>query len=119
MARRVAAQHCKTHSRPVRIAGTRHHRPTYHRGLKRTDVADEIDNIIVEHLEAIRGDLGDLKRDVRDATMRLGSLEHQVASLHTNAGHIQEDMAIVQHRIDGLSDRVARIERRLDLTEAS
>ena len=58
-----------------------------------TAMGDNIDNIIIEHLKAIHSDLGDLKRDVRDATLHLGSLERQVASLHISIRLIHENMS--------------------------
>jgi hypothetical protein len=64
----------------------------------------ETDNIILEHLRAIRGVQDRHTEDLREIKGRLGIIEAQYASL--------------SNRIDRLDDRAARIEKRLDLTEA-
>ena len=47
----------------------------------RTDMADNIENLILEHLRAIRSDIGGLKDDVREIKQRLTSLEAAIAGL--------------------------------------
>jgi hypothetical protein len=61
----------------------------------------DIDNIVLEHLHHIRGAIDDMRDDIREIKQRLGILESQYASLST--------------RMDRMD---ARIERRLDLTDA-
>jgi hypothetical protein len=39
-----------------------------------------IDNLILEHLRALRVDSGDLKRDLRDVKARLASIESYIAT---------------------------------------
>lgn len=62
------------------------------------------DNIVREHLRAIRATLAGHSEDLREIKGRLGILQQQHASLST--------------RFDRMDDRVARIEKRLDLVEA-
>jgi predicted nucleic acid-binding Zn-ribbon protein len=64
----------------------------------------ETDNIVLEHLRAIRATLERHSDDLLEIKGRLGILEQQYASIST--------------RIDRMDDRVARIEKRLDLVEA-
>jgi predicted nucleic acid-binding Zn-ribbon protein len=61
------------------------------------------DNLILEHLRAIRGVLDRHTEDLREIKVRLGILESQYASL--------------SNRLDRMDERVARIEKRLDLVE--
>jgi hypothetical protein len=42
----------------------------------------DTDNIILEHLRALRADTGDLKSDLRDVKARLASIESYIATLH-------------------------------------
>ncbi|WP_160012471.1 hypothetical protein [Rhizobium sp. 18055] len=63
-----------------------------------------IDNLVLEHLRAIRGTVERLSDDMQEVKQRLGILEHQYASIST--------------RLDRLDDRVLRIEKRLELVEA-
>ena len=65
-------------------------------------MAEPSDNLVLEMLRAIRGDLAELKDDTREVKSRLGTLEEQYASL--------------SRRLDRLDDRVARIERPLELS---
>ena len=60
-------------------------------------------NLALEHLGHIRGGIDDLRQDMREVKTRLGLLEQQYA--------------IISGRLDRLTDRVERIERRLDLAE--
>ncbi|MFK0329637.1 hypothetical protein ACIQUB_00775 [Rhizobium sp. NPDC090275] len=61
------------------------------------------DNLILEHLRAIRGTVERLSDDILVIKQRLGSLEHQYATIST--------------RLDRLDERVLRMERSLDLVE--
>jgi len=62
------------------------------------------DNLVLEHLRAIRSTLDRMADDTQDIKVRLGNLENQYASL--------------SNRLDRLDGRVHRIEKRLDLVEA-
>ena len=64
----------------------------------------ETDNIILEHLRAIRATQDRHSEDLREIKTGLGFLEAQYASL--------------SNRLDRMDERVGRIERRLDLLDA-
>lgn len=61
------------------------------------------DNLVLEMLRAIRGDLAELKSDMAEVKERLGLLEAQYAS--------------VSRRLDRLGGDVEHIKRRLDLAD--
>jgi archaellum component FlaC len=63
-----------------------------------------MDNIILEHLRAIRETLDNHTQDFLEVKQRLGFLENQYAS--------------ISNRLDRLDERVSRIERRLELQDA-
>lgn len=65
------------------------------------EVTDRVENIILEHLRAIRTDVGGIKDDVREIKQRL----------------TYSDVVDQHARYDRLVERVERIERRLDLAE--
>lgn len=44
-------------------------------------MVDNVENLILEHLRAIRADIGGIKDDVREIKQRLTSLEAAVAGL--------------------------------------
>jgi chromosome segregation ATPase len=74
-------------------------------------MAENIESIVLEHLRAIRGDIGNIKADVSEIKLRLSSIEMSVGNIHT-------DIAILHSRADRLDARVERIEKRLELTIA-
>lgn len=63
------------------------------------------DNLVLELLRAIRGDVAGLRGDMVEVKERLGLLEGQGASL--------------SRRMDRLSGDVEQIKRRLDLVEVT
>ena len=82
-------------------------------------MAENVENLVLEHLRAIRADIGMMKDDIREVKQRLTSLESGVAALRRDNAHLYGDMADQQSRYDRLSERVERIERRLDILPAN
>ena len=70
------------------------------------------DNLILEHLRAIRATLEKVDRD-------LGDLRHRVGSMERHLANLQSDVANVHLRLDDQGDRLDRIERRLELADSS
>lgn len=73
-------------------------------------MADDINNLVLEHLRAMRSDIAGLRSDMEDVKHRLSSLEQQVAGLRADFAHYSA-------RTDRLEERIARIERRLELRD--
>ncbi len=71
----------------------------------------ETDNLILEHLRAIRGTLDRHSDELREIKERVGIIE-------TGVGNLGAQYASLSTRLDRLDERVARIERRLDLQDA-
>jgi chromosome segregation ATPase len=74
-------------------------------------MTDDATNLVLEHLRHIRDAVDGLREDMQDVKRRLTSLESQVATLHG-------DFAGQSVRIDRIEHRLARIDRRLELTPA-
>ncbi|MBI5658704.1 MAG: hypothetical protein HZC43_03950 [Nitrosomonadales bacterium] len=76
---------------------------------------DEIDNIIIEHLKALRNEMKDFRQETREELqtikMRLNSVKRGLAGTH-------DDSVILQTRLDRVDGRIDRIEKRLELTAA-
>lgn len=66
---------------------------------------------MLAQLRAIRATLANHDREFGELRARMSSVERQLASIH-------EDIAIVHSRLDGLTVRADRIERRLGIAEA-
>lgn len=71
----------------------------------------ETDNIILEHLRAIRAILDRHSDELREIKERAGIVEVGIGGLGTQ-------YASLSIRMDRLDDRVARIEKRLGLLDA-
>ena len=73
-------------------------------------MADNVTNeLLLEHLKAIRSDIGALREDVADLKRRMSSLELAVS-------HIHGDFAGQSMRIDRVETRLGRIDDRLQLS---
>lgn len=70
----------------------------------------ETDNLILEHLRAIRETLDRHSEDLREIKSRPGLLASQV-------GTLTAQYASLSNRLDRMDERVARIEKRLELVE--
>jgi hypothetical protein len=75
------------------------------------------DNLVLELLRAIRGDIGVLGTDIRDMKDRLTLVEMGLAGVRRGIAGVFEQMAGSSLRADTLEDRVQRIERRLELID--
>ena len=72
---------------------------------------ESVEYSILEHLRAIRADIGTVKDDNVFIKARMSSIEHQMAGVHA-------DFATVNSRIDGIGRRLERIEMRLKMFNA-
>ena len=72
---------------------------------------DETANLILEHLRAIRKDVSELRDDVSDLKSRMSAQEEI-------SGQILVMLGALGRRFDRNEERLARIERRLDMVEA-
>jgi tetrahydromethanopterin S-methyltransferase subunit G len=72
------------------------------------DMTEQVENLILEYLKAIRVDIALIKARLDDLTARVTSLENHVAI-------IVGDILRMNTRFDHLEMRIDRIERRLEL----
>lgn len=74
-------------------------------------MAPEVENLLLDHLRAIRAQLDGLIRG-------LGELRGRVSSIGSRLANVQGDIAMIHQRLDDQGERLDRIERRLELTPA-
>lgn len=74
-------------------------------------MTDNVENLILEHLRALRGSMDRMEE-------RMGRVEDRVSSLGRHTAVLVSDVAGVRVSIDQLDRRVDRIEKRLDLVDA-
>lgn len=82
-------------------------------------MTDSIDNLVLEQLRLIRSELGSVKLDIREVKSRLATLEVGQGTILQHMGHLASSIAQQQVSLDRVGDRVERIEKRLDLADAS
>jgi septal ring factor EnvC (AmiA/AmiB activator) len=80
-------------------------------------MADEPNNLVLEHLGGIGSDIHDMREEQREQRMRLNSIERNIAVIHAEIANFHGQVAEVGVRLDRVNDRLERIERRLDLVE--
>jgi hypothetical protein len=73
------------------------------------------DNLVLEHLRAIRGDLATLTDRIDDLSRRVTALETETRQ---GLASVQLNLANQSMRLDGFEARMARIERRLNIADA-
>ena len=79
-------------------------------------MADNMENLALEQLRAIRADITSVKEDTREIKSRLVIVESGIASLRRDGGDFAASIADQHLRYDRLNDRIDRIEKRLELS---
>lgn len=78
-------------------------------------MADNVENIVLEHLRHIRGRVDQIADDMSDLKHRMSSLESAMVSVKHEVAYGDETDARQQVTLDKLVDRIQRIEKRLEL----
>jgi uncharacterized protein YciI len=73
------------------------------------------DNLVLELLRTIGGDIAEMKTEQREQRGRLATIERHLAHIKRDGA---EQRAVVSGRFDRILDRLEKIERRLDLRDA-
>ncbi len=81
-------------------------------------MSDELPNLVLEHLRAIRGDIVSIREDIREIKIFQGETTRAILSLRRDQVNDAEAVAHFQVRFDRLREDVDRIKRRLDLADA-
>ena len=68
------------------------------------------DNLVLQHLRAIRDELAGLRESSRETVLRLGMVE-------TGLARLEGSTALLHSRFDRVVDRVDRVERRLEIED--
>ena len=78
-------------------------------------MSDQVENLMLEHLKRFQATLDRIERKVEDLTRRVSNLEVGQASIIQHLGHLAAADAQQQLSVDGVNQRLDRIERRLEL----
>lgn len=79
-------------------------------------MSEKIDNIILEHLKTFQSTLSSIESELGEIKGRLANLEIGQANIMQHIGHQASMIAQQQISNDNLSERVKRIEKRLELS---
>ena len=82
-------------------------------------MTDSVENLVLEHLRHIRNRIDRVADTVDDIKSRLTSLEITTAGIRRDLAHMYGDIVEQHVRVDQLTARIERIERRLDLANTS
>lgn len=82
-------------------------------------MTDNVENLVLEHLRHIRNRIDRVADTVDDIKSRLTSLEITTAAIRRDLAHMYGDIVEQHVRVDQLTARIERIERRLDLANTS
>ena len=77
---------------------------------------EHVENLILEHLRAIRTGVAAIKDDVRELKSRVAHVEVGQATLLQHLGHNASMSAQRQLGYDRILERIEKIEKRLELT---
>ena len=82
----------------------------------------EPDNLVLELLRAMRGDMAEMRTEQREQRGRLAAIDRSLSHLERGLAHVGSEVAELRAefgaRFDRVLDRMERIERRLDLRDA-
>ncbi len=78
-------------------------------------MSESVDSLVLEYLRHIRGRVDQIAEDMFDVKHRLSSLETAMVLVKREVASGDETDARQQVSLDRLVERIARIERRLDL----
>ena len=78
-------------------------------------MAETIENLMLEHLKRFQAGQDRIERKLDEHTARLGHIEMALARLAGGQSYQEGVHAEQSVRVDKLSERVERIERRLEL----
>jgi hypothetical protein len=80
-------------------------------------MVDSHENVVLTQLCAIRSDIADVQVSLGDIKRRLANLEGGQASIIQHLGHLAAADVQQQLATDTLTERLVRIERRLELRD--
>lgn len=87
-------------------------------------VNPETDNLVLAHLRAIRSrqdehsrELGEMRKRISSMERHLANVHDDLANVHGDLANVHGDVANVHARLDDHTERLRRIERRLEIAE--
>lgn len=79
-------------------------------------MSENVENLILEHLRGMRASQERMEHELREIKNRITSVEAGVAGIRRDAAHDNDKIVQQQIGLDQLSERIERIEKRLELS---
>ncbi len=79
-------------------------------------MSDNTDNLILEHLKRLQGELAEARERDREILARLSHIEMGIARIARDEASNYAEIVEDRRAIDRLRERLERIERRLELS---
>ena len=76
---------------------------------------ENVENLVIEHLKRFQAGQDRIERKIEEVITRIGHLEIGLAAIRRDFAHAEEQAATMSVRMDRMSERIERIERRLEL----
>ncbi len=89
--------------------------PLQQTGVNLKKMESQIENLILEHLKRFQSGQERIERELKEIKGRISQVEISIAGVRGDIAHVSGDQARQQISFDGLTDRVDRIEKRLEL----
>jgi len=84
-------------------------------------MTDNVENIVIEHLRALRSEVQTLRTEMhaefKDLKQRMVSVENAIVGMKHESADMRGDYVRQQVSIDNLVERIQRIEKRLELAQ--
>jgi uncharacterized coiled-coil protein SlyX len=81
-------------------------------------MTEAVENLILEHLKRLQAGQDRIERDLKEIKTRLATVEVAQGALRQHIGHLASSIAQQQVSMDRTNDRIERIEKRLELSDA-
>ncbi|OJU91338.1 MAG: hypothetical protein BGO13_10935 [Burkholderiales bacterium 66-5] len=76
---------------------------------------ENVENLLLEHLKRFQASQDRIERKLEEVITRTGHIEIGLAGLRRDLAHADEGTAGTGVRVDRLTERIERIERRLEI----
>ncbi|KJV09666.1 hypothetical protein VZ95_10055 [Elstera litoralis] len=81
-------------------------------------MSDEAENLVLVYLRRLDTKVDAIKDDLQDVKARLNRVENSLITMRREQTNDAEGVAHLEARFDRFSERLARIEKRLEITDA-
>lgn len=77
---------------------------------------ENVENLVLEHLKKIQAEQGAARERDREVIYRMSGIEAAIASLKRDVAEMYAGQISITARLDRMSERIERIENRLELS---